>query len=129
MTGKTKTRSTTQVDIALGIRVRQARLEAKLSQSDLGDKLGVTFQQVQKYEKGMNRVPPQRLVDISKALGRPVDWFLQSPTYKPNTTGERLARFAASRLGHQLLEAALPLNAQMQQALVTFTRTLTKEAA
>lgn len=64
-----KTRSTTAVDRALGLRIRLARQAAKLSQTALGDALGVTFQQIQKYEKGVNRVPVARLMTIARTLG------------------------------------------------------------
>ena len=122
-------RSAGAVDKAVGLKIRQARLEADLSQSELGLKLGVSFQQIQKYEKGVNRVTPGRLIEISKALGKPMAYFLEEPDYKPNTAGERIAQFAASRIGHQLLEAALPLGPGIQQSLVNLARSLSREAA
>jgi transcriptional regulator with XRE-family HTH domain len=51
-----------------------------MSQEELGDKLGITFQQVQKYEKGTNRVAAGRLIRISEILGVPVGFFLENPT-------------------------------------------------
>ena len=51
-----KQRSAGKPDIELGKRIRLRRVEQKISQAELGDKLGVSFQQVQKYEKGVNRV-------------------------------------------------------------------------
>ena len=48
--------------------MREGRLAIKMSQADLGDKLGVTFQQIQKYEKGRNRVSAARLFVICEAL-------------------------------------------------------------
>src|SRR5665213_3479472 len=53
---KMKQRSAGKPDIELGKRIRLRRVEQKISQAELGDKLGVSFQQVQKYEKGVNRV-------------------------------------------------------------------------
>ena len=53
----------------------QERLEQKISQAELGDKLGVSFQQVQKYEKGVNRVGAARLQQIASALDVPVTFF------------------------------------------------------
>jgi transcriptional regulator with XRE-family HTH domain len=122
-------RSVTPLDKAIGLKIRVARHDAKLSQDDLGSALGVSFQQVQKYEKGVNRVPPVRLVAIAKATGKPTTFFLQEPDYKPNTNGEKLAQFAASRLGHQILSATMALQPHLQQAVVDFTRTLAREAA
>jgi transcriptional regulator with XRE-family HTH domain len=119
------------VDMTVGIRIRTARLAAKLSQEELGKSLGVTFQQVQKYEKGMNRVSPGRLVDLSKILGKPTTYFLEEPNYKPNSVGEKLAQFAATRVGHQLLETVMPLAPAMQQTVLDIARKLSvqKEAA
>ncbi len=53
---KMKQRSAGKPDIELGKRIRLRRVEQKISQAELGDQLGVSFQQVQKYEKGVNRV-------------------------------------------------------------------------
>jgi transcriptional regulator with XRE-family HTH domain len=58
-----------KVDVIVGHNIRIHRLAKGLSQTDLADALGVTFQQVQKYEKGTNRVGSGRLLNISKALG------------------------------------------------------------
>jgi transcriptional regulator with XRE-family HTH domain len=68
-------RSTVRADIELGKRIRLRRVEQKISQSELGDKLGVSFQQVQKYEKGVNRVGASRLQQISTALDVPPSFF------------------------------------------------------
>jgi transcriptional regulator with XRE-family HTH domain len=57
------------VDKYIGARMRDIRLSFNMSQADLAEKLGVTFQQVQKYEKGANRVSAARLFDICEALG------------------------------------------------------------
>lgn len=56
-------------DIIIGERVRSLRLQRGLSQTNLADKIGVTFQQVQKYEKGVNRIGGGRLVRIAAILG------------------------------------------------------------
>jgi transcriptional regulator with XRE-family HTH domain len=68
-------RSTTHEDKALGERIRSRRLMAGLSQEKLGEALGVTFQQVQKYERGVNRVSAVRLGQIAGALGEGVSYF------------------------------------------------------
>ena len=57
------------VDIEVGRRVRERRVLAGISQEKLGQALGVTFQQVQKYEKGTNRIGASRLQQIAEALG------------------------------------------------------------
>ncbi len=66
------------IDVIVGKRIRLRRLQLSLSQTDLGQKLGVAFQQVQKYEKGTNRVSCSRLYDISKILDVPVTYFFSA---------------------------------------------------
>jgi len=63
------------IDIHVGTRVRLRRQVMKMSQEKLGDQLGVTFQQVQKYERGANRVGASRLWKMSQILGVPVGFF------------------------------------------------------
>jgi transcriptional regulator with XRE-family HTH domain len=62
-------------DAEVGFRVRSRRLECRLSQTDLANGIGVTFQQVQKYEKGVNRIGAGRLQRISEALDVPITFF------------------------------------------------------
>ena len=63
------------VDVEVGQRIRIQRLQSGLSQTALAEQLGVTFQQVQKYEKGVNRVGAGRLTKIANVLGIPVSTF------------------------------------------------------
>ena len=70
-----KPRSVGRGDKVLGQRIRIRRTEIKMSQAELGSKLGVSFQQVQKYEKGVNRIGSIRLGEIAKALQVPVSFF------------------------------------------------------
>jgi DNA-binding XRE family transcriptional regulator len=65
---KVAPRSATAVDAYIGARMRDRRHELKMSQLALGKALGVTFQQIQKYERGKNRVSAARLFDICKVL-------------------------------------------------------------
>ena len=60
------------IDGYIGIRRRERRLALQMSQSELGTKLGVSYQQVQKYENGANRVSAARLFDICEALDLPL---------------------------------------------------------
>src|SRR5689334_4738452 len=62
-------------DAEVGRRVRSRRLECRLSQTELADRIGVTFQQVQKYEKGVNRIGAGRLQRIAEALEVPISFF------------------------------------------------------
>jgi transcriptional regulator with XRE-family HTH domain len=70
-------RSSGAVDLKLGHRVRARRLEIGMSQELLAEQLGITFQQIQKYEKGVNRIAGSRLWDLSKALDLPVALFFE----------------------------------------------------
>ena len=68
-------RRATADDVAIGQKLRALRLDGGLSQSELGQRIGVTFQQLQKYEKGVNRVSAGRPARIAAALGVPVTAF------------------------------------------------------
>jgi transcriptional regulator with XRE-family HTH domain len=61
-------RGATDVDKHIGARMRDSRLALNMSQADLGKKLGVTFQQIQKYESGRNRISAARLYAVCKTL-------------------------------------------------------------
>ena len=71
------TRKPDPVDIEVGQRIKIQRLAAGLSQTELGESIGVTFQQVQKYEKGANRVGAGRLTQIARDLKIPVSTFFE----------------------------------------------------
>ena len=75
MAMKSKTKSTTAHDVEVGQRIRARRMAKGMSQTELGNLLGVTFQQVQKYEKGVNRVGAGRLVRVGEALDVPVSFL------------------------------------------------------
>ncbi|MEE2526695.1 helix-turn-helix transcriptional regulator [Hyphobacterium sp. HN65] len=72
---KRNPREANQIDAHVGSRVRLRRQLLKMSQEKLGDELGVTFQQVQKYERGANRIGASRLFSLSKVLDVPVSFF------------------------------------------------------
>lgn len=77
MTSKHGPRSANPVDTHVGSRIRVRRQILKMSQEKLGDKLGVTFQQVQKYERGANRVGASRLWKMSRVLDVPIAFFFE----------------------------------------------------
>jgi transcriptional regulator with XRE-family HTH domain len=72
---KVTTRGGDPRDAEIGLRVRTLRLQRGLSQTELGSLISVTFQQVQKYEKGANRISAGRLQRIAEVLGVPVSFF------------------------------------------------------
>jgi len=75
--GRTPSGAPNPIDIHVGNRIRLRRTLLGLSQEKLASLLGLTFQQVQKYEKGMNRVGASRLWDISKVLEAPINFFYE----------------------------------------------------
>jgi transcriptional regulator with XRE-family HTH domain len=72
------------IDKHVGSRVRMRRMMLSMSQEKLGDALGLTFQQVQKYEKGTNRIGASRLQQISHTLQVPVSFFFEGAPSLPN---------------------------------------------
>ena len=65
------------VDVHVGGRVRARRTLIGMSQEELGKHVGLTFQQIQKYEKGMSRIAASRLWQFSLILGQPIAWFFE----------------------------------------------------
>jgi len=70
-------KNTLSTDVYIGKRVRLARQAAKMSSQALAKRLGVTFQQVQKYEKGKNRIAAAMLWELAHILGHDITWFLE----------------------------------------------------
>jgi transcriptional regulator with XRE-family HTH domain len=79
------------IDLLVGSRIRRFRKCRRMSQAQLGKKLGVTFQQVQKYENGKNRVGASRLQMISTALDVPVGQFFADDAGTSRTSAKPLA--------------------------------------
>ena len=76
-----RSRGATPVDAHIGQKIRTRRNLLGLSQTELADAAGITFQQIQKYEKGANRVGAGRLMQFSEALGVPPSYFFEgAPT-------------------------------------------------
>jgi transcriptional regulator with XRE-family HTH domain len=71
------------IDKHVGARVRMRRMMLSMSQEKLGDALGLTFQQVQKYEKGANRIGASRLQQISNILQVPISFFFEGAPHLP----------------------------------------------
>ncbi|MBL6853564.1 MAG: helix-turn-helix transcriptional regulator [Alphaproteobacteria bacterium] len=65
------------IDAQVGNRVRLRRMLIGMSQERLGELLGLTFQQIQKYEKGVNRIGAGRLFEVARILGVPIDYFYE----------------------------------------------------
>jgi len=105
-------RRSSEADKIVGRNVRVYRLAKGLSQTQLGEQLGVTFQQVQKYENGTNRIGSGRLMQISKALEVPITAFFEGAD-KPQqgkhaSVFDRLAEPQSFRLIEAFSEIADP---------------------
>lgn len=110
------TKAPSQIDVFVGSRVRMRRLMAGLSQEKLADGLGITFQQVQKYEKGTNRIGASRLQAIADILGVHPSFFFQEGDELPgarsgDTTREpsEISSFVSSKEGIALNRAFLKI--------------------
>jgi len=80
------------VDIEVGNQIRVLRYKKNMTQNDLAQQLGISFQQVQKYEKGMNRVSSSRLADIAKILGVTPGYFFTKNQDAPAVNDQRLGQ-------------------------------------
>jgi len=119
------------IDVHVGQRVRLRRKQRDLSQGRLADALGLTFQQVQKYERGTNRVSASKLYEIARVLEVPVGFFYQGLDDPSSPEGEAYTQ-AWSRVfedllaepnGRMLAEAFLSIRREsVRRALAEFVR-------
>jgi transcriptional regulator with XRE-family HTH domain len=127
-------RAANAVDRRLGQRVRTRRLEIGMSQEKLAETLGVTFQQVQKYEKGVNRIAASRLFDIAGALEMPVSRFFEGLTSaRVGGVAEEGESFIHDALatpeGAQLMSLFASIQSQkVRRRIVELVRALAEEA-
>jgi transcriptional regulator with XRE-family HTH domain len=97
------------IDVHVGGRVRMRRIEIRMAQQVLGDHIGLTFQQVQKYEKGTNRIGASRLQQIGKTLQVPASYFFEGAPggweggEASNRTSDALVGLLGTREGQTLV--------------------------
>jgi transcriptional regulator with XRE-family HTH domain len=126
------------IDVHVGSRVRFRRMLLGMSQEKLGEKLGLTFQQIQKYEKGINRIGASRLFDLAQVLGVPVQFFYEEapagePLLVPDGFADRPAEnaivdFLRSRDGLELNKAFVRISdAKARRAIVDLVRSLAND--
>lgn len=126
------------VDVHVGGRIRLRRMMNGLSQERLGEQLGLTFQQIQKYEKGANRVGASRLFQLSQVLEVPVSYFfddLESGNSNPATAGfaesksqDFVLEFLNSREGLELNRAFVKIqDPQVRRRVIDLIRSLTED--
>lgn len=123
-------RSTNEVDKRIGARVRARRLDIGMSQETLADILGVTFQQVQKYEKGVNRIAASRLYDISAALKVSVASFFEnlSVGHRGQNAGPRTEELLATPGALELVRLFVSIeNARLRRRVLELVRAMVNE--
>ncbi len=121
------TKSPNPIDKHVGTRVRMRRMMLGMSQTALGDALGITFQQVQKYEKGTNRISASRLQQTCDVLQVPIAFFFEGLPTAPAVTGsieaqlstDQFTDFMATRDGLALAKAFVRIgNVQLRRRIL-----------
>jgi transcriptional regulator with XRE-family HTH domain len=113
------------IDKAVGARVRLRRMELGHSQGWLGDKLGLTFQQVQKYEKGANRIGSSRMVQIAEALEKPVAWFFAERSNGNAGDADIVMQMMVATGGMRLAKSFLAIKSQEgRRSVITVAQAL-----
>jgi transcriptional regulator with XRE-family HTH domain len=120
-------RSATREDRSIGLKLRTRRMEQKMSQSELGEHLGVSFQQIQKYEKGVNRIGASRLAQIANVLDCGIDYFIEAKL--ATTPPSKIDEFMATREGVQIVEAMIAIESpKVRQRMIDLARVLGEAA-
>jgi transcriptional regulator with XRE-family HTH domain len=110
-------------DAMVGASIRVHRLAAEMSQTDLGAQLGITFQQIQKYEKGTNRVGAGRLLKIAGILDVPITVFYG--TGKQSAAGRSVMHLLADKDAYKLALAFAKIkNPRLRHTLVSLVQNL-----
>ena len=121
------------IDEHVGSRLRMRRMMLGMSQEKLGDALGLTFQQVQKYEKGTNRIGASRLQQISETFQVPVEFFFEG---SPHTGGDNtvltgapspqyVSNYLATADGLNLTKAFMQIpNATLRRSIVNLVEAI-----
>jgi transcriptional regulator with XRE-family HTH domain len=116
-------RSATGHDKIIGQKIRARRLIEKMSQETLGEKIGVSFQQVQKYEKGTNRVSYSRLVQIADTLNEGVSFFTED-TSTVSEEGRAIQEAMAQPDVQKIALSVMRMTPVMRKAILDFVKTL-----
>lgn len=127
-------RAANAIDRKIGQRVRSRRLEIGMSQERLAELLGVTFQQVQKYEKGVNRIAASRLYDIASALDMPAARFFENLSGTRPGVAESRQEFVddimATPEGMQLMSLFSAIKSlKVRRRVVELVKALSEEAS
>lgn len=133
MIDKNEDRSPNPVDLHVGARVRMRRKLLGVSQEKLADALGLTFQQVQKYERGTNRISASKLFEIGRFLQAPVSYFFEgvgpsSPeTLTDNPSEQSMHEFLMTPEGVELASLLPKLAPKYRRRVLELVRTLAED--
>ena len=125
------------MDVHVGTRVRLRRMLLGMSQEKLGEQLGLTFQQVQKYEKGVNRIGAGRLHDLGQVLGVPVQFFYEQVPggvpghgFAEQPADTFVVEFLSTREGLELNKAFVRItDPRVRRSILDLVRSLAGEEA
>lgn len=130
---KPTARRRTSVDTFVGAKVRARRMQLSLSQTDLANALGITFQQVQKYEKGTNRVSASKMWEISKCLKVQPSFFFDGLDGAPNAKAAQTempmrdaVAFLGAHDGAKFIPAMMSMPRPIAAALVKLAQLIAK---
>ena len=127
------------VDLLIGTKIRLRRHVLGMSQTDLGNRIGVTFQQVQKYEKGHNKIVASRLLEVTNIMDVPISYFFEdlnnTPSQESLKVSEKVLEFNYDDLEDSNGREAINLvkiynnipNKNVRKKLLIFLKTLTEE--
>jgi transcriptional regulator with XRE-family HTH domain len=125
-----------EVDVRAGSRLRLARNMKRMSQADLGRELGITFQQVQKYEKGANRISASKLRTAADILGVSPSFFFDEPVTEPADSAhssDEMHRLIQLVTGGEALQLNVNFakikNAKVRKSVVSLVIAIAKETS
>ena len=116
------------VDIHVGKRVRHRRWMVGMTQQQLAEKVGIKFQQIQKYETGSNRISASRMWDIATALEVPIAFFFEGLDGQAADTGEAQGDVLTDKEANELVRAYYSIPEAQRRRLFDLARVLSDAA-
>lgn len=117
------------LDVAAGCKLRAARVAANLSQTQLGQAIGVTFQQIQKYERGTNRISVSALIGMAEALDVPPAALLPRVMAEGKAAPDPLAALGASIGGLELAQTYARLSSEQQRSVLSIAKAIVQASS
>jgi len=117
------------VDHHVSQRLKARRMMMGISQTELGNAVGLTFQQIQKYERGANRISAGHLFQFAGVLGCPPEYFYEGLNNDGQTVETPLDAFLRSKAGHDLCRRFLAIDGDAQEAVTAFMRSIVRRSS